>query len=87
MKPEFTKEVPKENGWYWVRYKNKHGHIVTCPSGITFFKVMEKREWCLDTALGDFITDMKEGEIEFGPSIPDLEPEHNVQYGESQDDD
>jgi hypothetical protein len=30
VKTEWTKEVPKDEGWYWIRYKGKCG-LVQCP--------------------------------------------------------
>ena len=33
MKTKWTKEVPKTEGWYWIKYRGKRG-LVVCPAQV-----------------------------------------------------
>lgn len=37
MKATWTKATPTSEGWYWIKYKNKHGKYTVCPCRVTLF--------------------------------------------------
>lgn len=34
----WVKETPAEEGWYWIRYRNKRGRTTECPCRVTHFE-------------------------------------------------
>ena len=34
----WSKEVPKKEGWYWIRYEREKGDVVKCPCLVVHFK-------------------------------------------------
>jgi len=36
-KKNWSKEIPTQAGWYWIKYRNKHG-ITKCPACLNIFK-------------------------------------------------
>lgn len=38
MKVKWVKATPKEEGWYWVKYKNKRSKYTVCPAQVIIFK-------------------------------------------------
>jgi len=33
-KTKWVKETPAEDGWYWIKYKNKHQEYTICPCSV-----------------------------------------------------
>ena len=33
--PVWKKQIPTKSGWYWIKYKGKHGTVV-CPAEVSF---------------------------------------------------
>jgi hypothetical protein len=66
MKTIWISRVPETEGWYWVKYRGKHG-IVTCPAEVFLY---EDGDGVVRTGRNDFIrVDRLEG-LKFGPEIP-----------------
>jgi hypothetical protein len=78
MKTKWTSKVPDKEGWYWVKYRGKHGTVI-CPAEMYFFKnpwmkviqtarndIVTEGPTCIGLAtLGERLDGMK-----FGPAIP-----------------
>lgn len=70
MKAKYWKkhEVPTEEGWYWCKYRGKHG-IVICPCFVMLFKTLG---FSVQTARNDiYSTNTKPGfgDMWFGAKI------------------
>jgi hypothetical protein len=66
MKTKWISEVPKKEGWYWVKYRGKHG-VVICPAKLFLYS---NGEGVLHTARNDYVrVDRLQG-LKFGPAIP-----------------
>ena len=37
MRVKWVKKTPTEEGWYWIKYKNKHDAYTICPCQVTIF--------------------------------------------------
>lgn len=35
---KWSKETPAEEGWYWIKYKNKRNKYTVCPAEVFHFK-------------------------------------------------
>jgi hypothetical protein len=70
MKTKWTSKVPKQDGWFWVKYKGKRG-VVICPALVLWFRKAESKPvGLISTARNDSIrSDNLEG-LKFGPIIP-----------------
>lgn len=72
MKAKWTKEFPKQEGWYWVSFKGKHGIKVT-PA------YAERMDDTLMVHVGsetffrgpDLPDQIKQYKMSFGPTVPD----------------
>jgi hypothetical protein len=42
MKTKWVKETPTEEGWYWIKYRNKRNKTTVCPCLVTIFKGWEQ---------------------------------------------
>ncbi len=65
---KWTKNFPKAEGWYWVRYTDKHKQKRTMPGCIS-----QVGDTWLCHAGGGFFTDKNRTnwkEVRFGPAIP-----------------
>ena len=68
MKYKYWKaEVPKKEGWYWMRYKGKRG-IVVCPAEVywitgDFFVLTARKDMLAASTLKSF------GKFHFGNEI------------------
>lgn len=38
MKVKWTQTIPKEQGWYWMKYRNKRGGSTVVPAEVNRFK-------------------------------------------------
>ena len=38
MKIKWVKETPTEEGWYWMKYKNKRNRFTICPAHLCILK-------------------------------------------------
>jgi hypothetical protein len=52
-KTKWKKETPAKEGWYWVKYRGKHG-MTTCPAHLMIFKDGTR---CLHSARNDFFVE------------------------------
>ena len=70
MITKFHKATPKQNGWYWVKYKGKHGNTI-CPAYFTWFSSMwnGKFEWEAKTAYNSSFFIWNQQDLKFGPEI------------------
>ncbi len=72
MKTKWQKnKVPAEEGWYWCKYKGKHGRVI-CPCHVMYFGNPEKIEFAVHTARNDSYNSNNAetfGAIWFGPKI------------------
>jgi hypothetical protein len=89
-KSPWTKEVPKENGFYWLKYRSKHG--VTESPGLVIWSgqvktVVVQSIWHdiwipLDANGGSDFQYCKSGKVDkslrFGPLIPPVETKKKV---------
>lgn len=39
MKIKWVKETPTEEGWYWLKYKNKHNKFTICPALVVILTI------------------------------------------------
>lgn len=71
-KPRYTgwkKDYPTEDGWYWVRYRGKHG-MCRCPASV----MVTSKDTYVRTARSDFFAyslrkQKGMSDIRFGPKI------------------
>ena len=67
-KTKWTKEIPKVEGWYWVKYKGKNG-IIKCPAKLLRFG-NQNEKWGMTTARNDFFGEWtKDKSLYFGEKI------------------
>ena len=79
-KVKWSKEIPKEEGWYWIRYRGKHGWV-RCPCTVMHFKDGTNT---VATARNDFFVEgprhggkglkchgKLDKNVSFGPKIPE----------------
>jgi len=69
MKTKWTKSVPKDEGWYWVRYGGKHGTVI-CPARVLNLSLADKPLMTITTARNDFFSSKNLKDLKFGPYIP-----------------
>ncbi len=63
----WSKELPKEEGWYWVRHRTKHG-VSICPASFMRFK--RSKEWVIHTTGNSLIcSHTPDRTLRFGPKI------------------
>lgn len=79
MKKHWSKTIPTKEGWYWVRYKGKHG-ITVQPAELTIldslgsiltsyrmtWKKYEQAQFCYQNEQGRFVPDET---LYYGPEI------------------
>jgi len=74
MKVKWTKTVPADEGWYWIKYRTKHG-LAVMPCSVTRFK--KDDIWIVQTARNDsfYSHTPLTNDVRFGPRIeePELE--------------
>lgn len=54
MKTKWTKDVPKKDGWYWIKYKGKKG-VGICPAQVYHWKDSDN-DYSVTTAKNDIFT-------------------------------
>jgi hypothetical protein len=74
MKKRWTKKVPQKDGWYWIKYRGKHGGKTKCPCEVTHFKAahFEDDLFIIKTARNDsfYSHSPKDwAEARFGPQL------------------
>lgn len=61
----WTSKTPEKDGWYWIKYRGKHG-ITVCPCRVTWID----DECVAHSARNDtFITPKQFKGVKFGPGI------------------
>jgi len=48
-KTKWAKEIPTEEGWYWVKYRNKRNKTTMCPARVIWIDTYV----CVDSARND----------------------------------
>ncbi len=61
----YTKEVPKEDGWYWVRYTDKHRRWIIVPAEVWNTTMNGKNIAVIKTAKGDFFASNANGVVKY----------------------
>jgi hypothetical protein len=71
-KTKWVNKAPDYAGWFWIKYRGKHG-ISKCPCEVTYFKGGALHgEWIARTARNDSFyshTGLSK-DVKFGPPIP-----------------
>lgn len=69
MKTKWSKNIPLEDGWYWIKYRGKRG-IVKCPARFYRFIFRNKQIWVAQSARNDlFGENAPDRTLRFGPRI------------------
>ena len=71
MKAKWTKQVPEEEGWYWVKYGGKNG-LVVCPAMLVIVSKLPPK-WICQTARNDTFPYSKQEDMMFGNKIEEPE--------------
>jgi hypothetical protein len=76
MKTNWTKEIPSEEGWYWIKYRNKY-NMTVCPCSVVRFNSAVVVTTARNTTFIQYLQSKQlryNGKIDktvrFGPKIP-----------------
>ena len=68
MKVKWSKETPAIAGWYWIKYKGKHG-TVSCPAEVIIFKPTAQSKMEANLVRSAFNDSWIEGPNHGGPGL------------------